>query len=151
MLRRKRLWLFVLVSSLLILLVPACGGGEETTAPPATSTATATLTPAPTGPIKIGAINSWSGPAAVSGLALADPCIKVVEKKVKDSGGILGGREVQVIRYDNRASVAEAQAGATKLYYDDKVSVLVFGGVGEAEFEGVADFAQEHQILYVGL
>ena len=126
-----------------------------TATPSSTATAAPTATPSPTttpsGPVKIGAVNSWSGPAAMSGLAMADPVIKTVEKQVKDQGGILGGREVRVVRYDNRASVAEAVAGATKLFYDDKVSALVFGGVGEAEFEALADFAQEHQILYVGL
>ena len=162
MLRSRRLWFFLLVS-ILILLVPACGGSEETTAPTSTTTATAaptatptptsipTFTPAPTGPVKIGAINSWSGPAAVSGVGMADPVIEEVEWQVKQMGGILGGREVQVVKYDNRASVAEAIAGATKLYYDDSVSALVFGGIGEAEFEAVADFAQEHQILFIGL
>jgi len=164
MLKCMRLCLPLLVLSLLVLLLPACGKEKEqnptstpiatnTIAPIATPTPTSvpTLTPTPSSPVKIGAVNSWSGPAALSGLAMADPVIKTVEKQVKDMGGILGGREVQVVRYDNRASVAEAVAGATKLYYDDDVSALVFGGIGEAEFEAVADFAQEHQILFIGL
>jgi branched-chain amino acid transport system substrate-binding protein len=101
--------------------------------------------------VKIGAINSWSGSAAISGIGLADPVIKLVEKQVKDMGGILGGREVQVVKYDNRASVAEAQAGAKKLYYDDKVAALTMGGISGAEFEAVATVAEELGILYCAL
>ena len=82
-------------------------------------------------------------------MALADPIIKLVEKQVNDMGGILGGREVNVIKYDNRASVAEAISGATKLLYDDNVSALVFGGVSGAEMQAVSAFAEEHRILYV--
>jgi branched-chain amino acid transport system substrate-binding protein len=117
--------------------------------PAATATPTATPTPAPSGPVKIGAITPWSGPAAISGIYMADPIIKLVEAQVRDMGGILGGRQVKVIKYDNRGSVAEAQAGARKLFYDDKVSALVFGGASEPEFLAVSSFAEEHGILYV--
>ena len=156
-------WLLVFIAlMLLVLLVPACGGGgkEETpitTATP-TSTATPTATPNVTGtptpttsgsPVKIGAITSWSGAAAISGVALTDPIIKEVEWQVKQAGGILGGREVQIVRYDNRASVAEAAAGAQKLMYDDKVSALTLGGVGGAESDAISDFAEKNHILYV--
>jgi ABC-type branched-subunit amino acid transport system substrate-binding protein len=158
------------LSLLLLVVLPACGGGggEETptanptitaiptniptgtVGPTATPTAVATATTTPTSsePVKIGAINSWSGAAAISGLSLADPVIKLVEKQVKDQGGILGGRAVKVIRYDNRASTAEAQAGVIKLYTDDKVSAITMGGVSGAEFIAVADACEKEQILY---
>jgi branched-chain amino acid transport system substrate-binding protein len=82
---------------------------------------------------------------------MADPVIKLVEKQVKDQGGILGGRNVKVVRYDNRASVAEAQAGVKKLYYDDKVSAITIGGVSGAEFSAVAQACEDIQILYVSI
>ncbi len=155
----KKSWaliLAVLISS--IVLVSACGGGSSSM-PSATSTITDSPTPASsstpastptisTSPVKIGAVTSWSGSAAMSGLSLADPIIKVVEKQVKDGGGILGGRLVKVVRYDNRASVAEAVAGCQKLY-DEKVAALVFGGVSGAESDGMASFAEENKILYI--
>ena len=170
---KRCLVLFTALSLLLLIVLPACGGdeGEKTptasptiTAIPTTTptstvgptatptvTATATATPTTSEPVKIGAINSWSGAAAISGLSLADPVIKLVEKQVKDQGGILGGREVKVIRYDNRASVAEAQAGVKKLYYDDKVSAITIGGVSGAEFNAVAAACEELNILYAAL
>jgi len=69
---------------------------------------------------------------------------------VKQQGGILGGRGVKVVRYDNRASVAEAIAGARKLVDDDKVSALVWGGISGAEVRAVTDFAEENKVLFVG-
>jgi ABC-type branched-subunit amino acid transport system substrate-binding protein len=168
---KTRWLLFFTAIILLVLLVPACGGGDEetTSTPTSTSIATATptntstsnatptptttptATPSSTQPVKIGAINSWSGPAAISGVSLCDPVIKLIEKQVKDQGGILGGREVNMVRFDNRGSVAEAVAGANKLMTDDKVSVLTIGGISGAEMEAVAQFAEKNKILFIGL
>ncbi len=155
----KKYLLILVVIALMLILVPACGGGNDEPVPSPTSTATSsvttptlatpTVTPSSNEPVKIGGITSWTGVGAMSGISFADPIIKLVEKEVKDSGGILGGRDVKVARYDNRASIAEIQAGCTKLLYDEKVSVLVFGGIGAAEFGAMSDFAEEHQILYV--
>jgi branched-chain amino acid transport system substrate-binding protein len=164
----KKRWLlvFTVLISLIILLVPACGdkgdkptntptakpsGTAVTTTPTATPTATPTKTSTPTSgsPVKIGGITSWSGAAAMSGLSYADPIIKLVEWQVKQQGGILGGRDVKVVKYDNRASVAEAVAGAQKLMVSDKVSALTFGGVSGAESAAISEYAEENHILYV--
>ncbi len=174
--KRSLWWKLIALAVALVLIVPilaACGDGEETptstitvapTAAPTTNpaitatpiiTTTATVgptaTPVKSAPVKIGMINSWSGPAAMAGLGLADPIIALVEKQVKDEGGILGGREVQVVRYDNRASVAEAIAGVKKLYYDDKVSVITVGGTSGGEFNAVAPACEEVGILYISM
>jgi len=157
MLTKYRLIVFFFLS-LLLLLMSACGGeGEKTKTiiPTATATSTATrtstpmFTTTPTDPVKIGAIAPWSGPMAMSGVGIIDPIIQVVEQQIKDMGGILGGREVKIIRYDDRANVAEAQAGALKLLYDNKVSVLTIGGLSGGERQAVAQFAEENKILFV--
>jgi branched-chain amino acid transport system substrate-binding protein len=160
----RNAWVILISMVLLVFLVPACGGGDSNTiyTPTATievtltgtptATSTASPTPAPTqstGPVKIGGITSWSGAASMSGISLADPIIKVVEKQVKDEGGILGGRDVKVIRYDNRASVSEAVAGCEKLLTADKVSAITFGGVSGAESDVMSTFAEKNKILYV--
>jgi ABC-type branched-subunit amino acid transport system substrate-binding protein len=125
---------------ILILVVPilfACGqdkGKYLSPTPIATPIATLTPTSAPTtpspttlgNPVKIGAISSWSGPAAITGMSFVDPILKLVEKQVKDQGGILGGRDVKFIKYDNRFSVADVVAGAKKLILEDKVSVVLY-------------------------
>ncbi len=84
---KGNLW-YKFIALALLLIVPllvACGGGGEeatpafTTTPTFTVTSTATPTPTctatptltPSGPIKIGAITSWSGTAAISGMHFA--------------------------------------------------------------------------------
>jgi len=175
---KKSCFVILMSLALLILLLPACGSEKEniatptpsptltiaptetpartptatpipTSTPTATPTPTPTSTPTPTGPVKIGAMTVWSGPAAMSGLALGDPVIKLVEQQVKDMGGILGGREVKVSKYDTRASIAAAQAGVDKLYYDEKVSAIVWGGATMSEFDAVSARAEQLGILYV--
>ena len=154
-------WTLVLIvlSILLFMVLPACGGSEgtKTVAPTSTPTTTATpssfvrstATPTPSGPVKIGAINAWSGPMAMAGI-LADQIIAVVER-LKNKGGILGGREVKFIRGDDRGAVAEAAAQAKKLVLEDKVTILTFGGVSAAQFTAVADVAEELKVPYVAL
>jgi branched-chain amino acid transport system substrate-binding protein len=88
---------------------------------------------------------------AISGTYFGDQIIRLVEKQVKEMGGILGGRDVEVVRYDEQGSTAMAQAGVTKLYYDDKVSALVWGGESGTTFDAVAEEADKFQILFVAL
>ncbi len=149
--------LFIVLSLLMPVLLTACGGGdkEEKTPTPAFTathtsivTATAMLTTAPSGQVKIGAIVPWSGPAAMSGM-LGDQVIKLVEWQVKQQGGILGGKEVKVVKYDNRNIVTETQAGCRKLYYEENVSAIVWGGTTVPEFNAGADMAEELKVLFI--
>ena len=166
---KRWLEVFTVLSLLVLIILPACGKETEKTPAPTptmastasvtftptvaqtttpTVTLTATATPAPSGPVKIGAIAPWSGPLAMTGM-LADPVIALVEKQVKEMGGILGGREVKFVKYDSRGTVAEVIAGATKLLKDDKVSALVYGGSSGSDNIAVSDFAEANHILYV--
>ncbi len=161
--RKNNRWLKSTVLFLVVVMLgsimAACSDDEPDKMPTTTLTPDFIATPTATEsittpnstisePVKIGAITSWSGPVAMAGM-LVDQVIKVVEKQVKDRGGILGGREIKLVRYDNGNSVAEAVAGAKKLYYDDKVSALVFGGTTGTEIEAVAGAAEELKILFV--
>jgi len=85
----------------------------------------------------------------MAGLSYADPVIKLVEKQVNDAGGILGGRSLKVVKYDNRNSVADSVSGAKKLILEDKVSALVFGGTSVAQCTAVSDAAAESKVLFV--
>ena len=126
-----------------------------------TSTSTATLTPVPTAtpgptstptattsvPVKIGAINSWSGPAAVAGI-LADKIINLVEEQVKNQGGILGGRMVKFVKGDDGGAVAGSTTAAKKLILEEKVVAMALGGVSGAHSTAVSDVCEELKIPY---
>jgi branched-chain amino acid transport system substrate-binding protein len=149
----------------LVLLVPilaACGGGKEettptqfptstpTTVPTTTPTLAPTMTPTPTAstePVKIGYPTAWSGPLATSG-SFADAVIKTCEYQVKQMGGILGGRTIQVIKFDDRGQVSELAAGWTKFALDDKVTAVVVGGSTAASAPASADYAEQYKIPF---
>ena len=150
---KRWLVVFVVLSLLWLILLPACGGGEgektptpiqtATVAPTATPTVvTATATPTPAKPVKIGMIHTFSGPMAAAGV-LTSQTIAVVEWQVKNMGGILGGREVKIIKGDDRGVVAETAAQAKKLILEEKVTILTLGGINTSSMTAVSDVAEE--------
>jgi len=72
-----------------------------------------------------------------------------MEWYVKKQGGILGGRPVKFIKYDNHGTVAGSGAGATKLIKEDKVTIITEGGAYPTEFFGVADVSDPLKVPYV--
>ena len=165
---RRLLVVFATFNLLLLLVLPACGGGGEnatsTPTPVRTATATtgATVTPTvsptqmstpsvtPAEPVKIGVIIAWSGPMAMSGM-LVDQVIALVEEQVKNTGGILGGREVKFVRGDDRGNTAEAVAQAKKQALEDKVTITTLGGESAAQFTAVADALEPLKVPYVAM
>ncbi|MFA4835160.1 MAG: ABC transporter substrate-binding protein [Dehalococcoidia bacterium] len=145
----------------LILIVPilaACGGdnGEKTPTPSATTpvattpvkTTPAATTPAPTvskEPIKIGALNSYSGPIAMAGV-LSDQAVAVVQNQLKKMGGILGGRSIEFVKADDGGTAGGTVAGYTKLALQNKVSAVVWGGAMSALINAASDTAEETKV-----
>jgi len=172
---RRSLWYkliaLVLASVLIVPILAACGKEKEKTpvptptltanpsptltatsgpTPTATLTPTVKPTPTPTRPVKIGAIMPWSGPLTVSGL-LGDQIIAIVQDQLQNMGGILGGREVEFVRGDMGGTTAGAVGQAEKLILEDKVDILIWGGVSGAQFTAVADVAEELKVPYVAM
>jgi branched-chain amino acid transport system substrate-binding protein len=109
---------------------------------------TPTPTPTPTGPVKIGGIMAWSGPFGLSG-SLADVTIDVVDYQVNElMGGILGGREIEIVTCDSCSTLAGSVACANKLFYEDNIVALVWGGVTGAEAVALVDFCEEVKLPY---
>jgi branched-chain amino acid transport system substrate-binding protein len=98
--------------------------------------------------VKIGGIAAWSGVAGMMG-AMVDVCIDLVEYQVNEVGeGILGGRELEVVKCDMRSTTSGAVACARQLLYEDEVAALLWGGQGAAEAIAISEFAEEHEIPY---
>jgi len=134
---RKHCFVLVIVLCVLV-LVPACGGGGGKTEQTEVK------------PVKIGVIQSWSGPAAGAG-SLGDFNLELVDWLIDKEGGILVGgerRPVQWIRYDDAGSVAQDAVGATKLILQDKVSVVIWGGITTAQLIGVASVTDPAKVLF---
>src|SRR5215475_6755842 len=88
--------------------------------------------------LKIGVIATLSGPPAVLGQQLRNG----VQLAVKDLGGKLGGREVEVIVQDDELKPGAAVSKARALIERDKVDFLVgpiFSNILQAIFKPVTD------------
>jgi len=83
-----------------------------------------------TGPIKVGAILSLTGPYAALG-ASEKNALELEAKRINDAGGI-DGRQVEVIIEDDATDEAKAVAAATKLIEQDKV-VAILGATGTGQ------------------
>jgi len=158
----------VLALVLMLSVLTACGGGGkvvETPTPTATATTTAaptatptptvittaTPTPTPAGPVKIGVLHDFSGADASSGGYYGVRLIQLVSKQVKDQGGILGGREVDLIKYDGASTVSGILTAAKAAVSKDHVSVICMGGSSSVNGEALSKFAEENHTLYVNL
>jgi ABC-type branched-subunit amino acid transport system substrate-binding protein len=86
--------------------------------------------------------------------ALGDVCIDLVEYQVKEMGGILRGREIEVVRCDTRSTIAGAVACGRQLLYEDEVAAVCGGGWCAADAQAVNEFAEERELpcfLYGGI
>jgi ABC-type branched-subunit amino acid transport system substrate-binding protein len=113
-----------------------------------TPTLTPTPTPTATGPVKIAGITAWSGPAGMSG-AMGDVCMNLVEYQVNDlMGGILGGRELDLIGCDSRSTTAGCIACANQMLYEENVAAIAWGGFTGADALAIIDFSEENELPY---
>ncbi len=78
-------------------------------------------------PIKIGLVTALSGQSAKAGEAITRGLTIAIDE-INAKGGVLGGRQFELIRRDDEANPAKGQVAARELIFKEKVSVL-FGGL----------------------
>lgn len=77
-------------------------------------------------PVKIGANMETSGYSASYGQAMLD-AIELAAEEVNADGGLLGGRQVEVVHYDNKSDKTETASVATRLV-EEGVAALIGPG-----------------------
>jgi len=105
----KRFYVFIAGLLTISMLIPVVGLG---------------CAPKEKGPIKIGYIASISGPVAEK-TAHMTRGIQLAVKEINDEGGILGGRQIELLLYDDKLDPAEGVSVANRAIYADKVHAVV--------------------------
>lgn len=79
-------------------------------------------------PVKFGVTLPLSGPLAINGQNYLN-AMNLAVKKINAEGGILKGRKIELIVYDDKGVTEEAVTTIKKLIQRDKVDVLVTGAI----------------------
>lgn len=77
-------------------------------------------------PVKVGAVLSMSGPAAVFGIPERD----ALNALIKENGGMMDGRTVEFVFCDDKTNPTEAARCVTQLVNDEKVVAIIGPGTG---------------------
>jgi branched-chain amino acid transport system substrate-binding protein len=93
----------------------------------------------PSGPIKLGALFTMSGPSAPIGVAQKAAFTALVNR-LNQEGGI-AGHQVQLVSYNDKGDPAVAVAMATKLV-SDKVAAIVYHGTSATNSQTVPVFTK---------
>lgn len=139
--------LAALFSTALVLAAcaPAPGGGSPT----ATGVGSQTSEPSTAAgePIKIGIHVPLTGPVAFDGQAHLNGLLLAVKER-NEAGGILGGRQVEAIYYDDKGVPEEGVSVVKRLITADKV-VAITGSFLSSVTLAVKEVTVENHILHV--
>jgi branched-chain amino acid transport system substrate-binding protein len=99
-------------------------------------------------PIKIGVTVAQSPPGSVSQGTQVKDAIEVAAKIVNDAGGLLGGRQIELVVEDTQGIPEKARAAVEKLITRDKVAAVI----GEHQSSNVLaaiEVAHRYHVPYV--
>lgn len=99
-------------------------------------------------PIKIGLITALSGESARAGEALTRGMTVAIDE-INAKGGLLGGRQVVLVRRDDEGNPAKGMAAARELIYKDKVAVL-FGGLDTPVSMAIVPIVNQEKVPFMG-
>jgi len=100
-------------------------------------------------PVKIGLVAALSGQSAKSGEAITRGLTMAIEE-INAAGGVLGGRQLELIRRDDESNPAKGQIAARELIYKENVAVF-FGGLDSPVSLAIVPLANKAKKPFMGV
>ena len=100
-------------------------------------------------PVKIGLVAALTGKSALSGEAITRG-LEVAIDEANAAGGVLGGRQIELVSRDDESDPAKGVAAARELIEQEKVAV-VFGGLDSPVSLAMLPVFQELETPYMGV
>ncbi len=98
--------------------------------------------------VKIGLVTALSGQSAKAGEAISRGLTIAIDE-INAKGGVLGGRQLELIRRDDEANPAKGQVAARELLFKEKVAVL-FGGLDTPVSLAIIPITNEQKVPFMG-
>ncbi|MBS0340907.1 MAG: ABC transporter substrate-binding protein [Proteobacteria bacterium] len=99
-------------------------------------------------PVKIGLVTALSGQSAKAGEAIQRGLTIAIDE-INAKGGVLGGRQLQLVRRDDEANPAKGQVAARELIFKEKVAVLI-GGLDTPVSLAIIQITNEQKVPFMG-
>lgn len=100
-------------------------------------------------PVKIGLVAALSGQSAKSGEAITRGLTVAIDE-INAAGGVLGGRQLELIRRDDESNPSKGQIAARELIYKEKVAVF-FGGLDSPVSLAIVPLANKAKTPFMGV
>ncbi|ARP79637.1 ethanolamine utilization protein EutN [Bordetella genomosp. 8] len=98
-------------------------------------------------PIKVGLVAALSGQSALSGEAITRGLQTAIDE-INAQGGLLGGRQLVLVRRDDESNPAKGVTAARELIYREKVAVF-FGGIDTPVALAIAPLANQAKVPFM--
>jgi len=99
-------------------------------------------------PIKIGLVTALSGQSALAGESLSRG-LQVAIDEINASGGLLGGRKLELVRRDDEANPAKGIFAARELIHKEKVAAI-FGGLDTPVSMAMVPLINQAEVPFMG-
>jgi branched-chain amino acid transport system substrate-binding protein len=100
-------------------------------------------------PIKVGLVAALSGQSAKSGEGITRGLTIAIDE-INARGGLLGGRQLTLIRRDDESNPSKGQIAARELIFKEGVAVL-FGGIDSPVSLAIVPLANKEKIPFMGV
>ena len=98
--------------------------------------------------VKIGFVTALSGQSAKAGEAI-NRGLSIAIDEINAKGGVLGGRQLELVRRDDEGNPAKGQVAARELIFKEKVAVLI-GGLDTPVSLAIIQISNEQKVPFMG-